>query len=230
MCYISINPFEIHEQDQLIRKVVNYFLEKSDNKYSVSIINKSFLALAIKFTLPEQIVDGLRKIKEIAINSYVYIVARDYIFQIKKYYDKLNNKEIDRIFEIREFFNESMCFMSEISVQYFKDSCEEKFKDIIMDKIFELVSSDKKISKDLYNFILDHCWNLLRNKFNQIMALIDSCYNNTRKIKKEEIVLDEKMIQQNSMKYVLSVKESITELTVEIDCDENLDKEIPLDY
>lgn len=140
------------------------------------------------------------------------------------------NKEIDQIFGISGFFNESMCFRSELSVQYFKDSCEEKFKDIIMDIIFELVSSNKKISKDLYSFILDHCWNLLRNKFRQIMNCIYSCYNNTSKIEKEEVVLDEKMIQQNSMKYVLSVKESITELTIEIDCDENLDKEIPLDY
>lgn len=62
------------------------------------------------------------------------------------------------------------------------------------------------------------------------MKYIDQCYEKIKVQKNEIVVENVKEIEQDSMKYTLSVKESVKEMTIEITCDEDLEREIPTDY
>lgn len=53
---------------------------------------------------------------------------------------------------------------------------------------------------------------------------------NTQLFEKEKVELTQEQIEQNSVKYILAVKESIKELTVEILTDDDIEKEIPRDF
>lgn len=51
-----------------------------------------------------------------------------------------------------------------------------------------------------------------------------------KRTRKKNEKMDQKQIEQNSMKYILAVKESFKEMTVEISCKDDLEAQIKQDF
>lgn len=62
------------------------------------------------------------------------------------------------------------------------------------------------------------------------MNYIDNRFAKEKFYKTENVEMDQQKINQNSMRYILAVKESIKEVTVEILSDDELKNEIPQDF
>ena len=111
-----------------------------------------------------------------------------------------------------------------------KDQLENNIKDDIFQQAHQYCIETKK-SLEFRYLITNRIFELIKqsNSIERCREEIDQIFNDRHK-RNENIQLNKNQIAQDSLKYVLTVRESLKEMTVEIACNEDLEKEIPQDF
>ena len=195
----------------------------SPNYYSVTLINKYFLQVIIEL----QDIKGLDKIfnqiKTKAIQKYVNMAVRK-----MKFPDDFKNITSQLVTNVEKYIKNSRTYINGDLFQLLLDSLLDKMKKELYDFIKKNLPDT--ISKDMIIHIYKLKEQLIINEFMSSITNIQKFYNSLLKDKQKDVKMDEKQIAQNSMKYILAVKESFKEMTVEISCKEDLEAHIKQDF
>ena len=213
--------------DETVRKVLYFFIKKKPKDCSVNVIEKYFIHTTILLRKEKDIIAILMKLKKKIMEKYVDIVAHDYIMELITF-DMIN---CYRLFKILKIIKNSKIHFDEDSINYMKDYFVRRIENEIYNQAEEYCKDNEK-SQDMKYLIGKRVYDLLEisNQFQQCRDRIQECYVESAKYKQEDVLLNQEEIGQESMKYVLSVKERIKEMTVEISREEDLEREIPQDF
>ena len=136
-------------------------------------------------------------------------------------------KDVDK--EIIEFMEESVTYIDDDYRPILKDKVLESIKDFIFDHVKKTYPK-QAMSDDMIIPIFEKKIELYNDFIKSCMKYIDIKFEQAKLIKENNDGMNEEQISQNSMKYVLAVKESFKELTVEITSDKDLETEIRQDF
>lgn len=227
--FISYEEYYISDIDfdETVRKVLYFFIKKMPKDCSVNIIEKYFIHTTILLRKEKDIIAILMKLKMKIMEKYVDIVARDYINELIT----IDMIECFRFTKILRNIKHSKIHFDEDSINYMKDYFERRIENEIYNQAEEYCKDYEK-SQDLKYLIGKRVYDLyeISNQFQKCRDRIQECYVESAKYKQEDVQLNQEEIGQESMKYVLSVKERIKEMTVEISREEDLEREIPQDF
>lgn len=215
-----------NDKSKTVKRVLDYFCLRK--YYSLADINQEFIV----FYLPFIIDKGLFYLSGVVMDIKQKITAEYAEYAAASIIDELASQDLPPdVFQeqIDEYIKNSIVYIDETQIEYFKKYIKQYLLNFYYGKVGESVSQKENISKDLVKMITDRLFVRINEKVQGILNYIDMEYNKTKEYKSKTIVLNEHQIKQNSMKYVLSVRESIRELTVEIECNDDLEKNIPLD-
>lgn len=196
-------------------------IEKENPIFSVTPINKIFTELFFLFDDFFNVNSILSNIKKVCIDM------------ISSSAEKLVPgpgmvvKDVDK--EIIEFMEESVTYIDDDYRPILKDKVLESIKDFIFDHVKKTYPK-QAMSDDMIIPIFEKKIELYNDFIKSCMKYIDIKFEQAKLIKENNDGMNEEQISQNSMKYVLAVKESFKELTVEITSDKDLETEIRQDF
>lgn len=220
---ITIN---INSLDETIYRVTHFIINLNFDIYSISNIESFFAPYFIKLRYYNNIIICLMKVKKEIINKYIDYIASDFIGKALE----VDISQYSYMKKTKEFIFNSIIHINKDFIEQLKDQLENDIKDDIFNKAEKYCSETKK-SPELKYLITDRVFKLIESNisFEKCREEIDQIYYDLEK-RNESIQLDKNQIARDSLKYVLTVKESLKEMTVEITCNEDLEKEIPQDF
>lgn len=215
--------YQFDESDNIAINIIGMLENISPNYYSIAIINKYFFQIKIELQHITELKNIFEHIKIRVIEKYVNIAVRKMRFP-----DDFNEITLPLVKNVENYIKNSVTYISKESYQLILDSLLDKMKNGLYNFIKNNLPNT--ISKDMIIYIYNIKEPLIIKEFMTSCTNIQKFYNSILKEKQKDVKMDEKQIAQNSMKYILAVKESFKEMTVEISCKEDLEAHIKQDF
>ena len=190
-------------------------------------IEKYFFYTIIKLRKEKNLINIIMKMKMNIMEKYIDYVAHDFIEEIVS----IDLESSYRINKIIHSINHSKIHFDQDFINYMKDYFERRIENLIYEQAGRYCDEHEK-SSDLKYLIGKRVFEILEkgNLLQRCRDKIQNCYFESSKYKQGDVQMNQEQIGQDSMKYVLNVKESIKEMTMEISREEDLEREIPQDF
>lgn len=220
--------YELIDENEVLKKIAYFIRDDKVNTDKINSIDGRFLDLNYHIHENKQLNEFLLILRSKAIQYFINPYVNECI-------DIINKKGID-ISEIcqlaKDYIASSITYINDDLLQYLKASCKNKIEERLLEEAESFCNkADIGISAKIF------IWNSLKKYFGErimsCIADIESFFNETKVFKrgeKDDVDMTKNQIEQNSIKYILTVRESISELTIEIENDDDIEKEIPTDY
>ena len=190
----------------------------------ISISNKFFREYYAQFNKNKPLIEFAYEIKKIAEYEFVKESAKKCINDIIS----ADYKWDEFCKDAENYINDSVTEIDKEFIEIMRESCNNEINNHIFMEVVKNCS-ENNISDDTIIVINDIVLDELKDKIENCLSKINTCYEKLYKFHQKEELMKEDEIKQNSMKYILSVKESVKENTIQLTT-ENLEFEIPQDF